>query len=222
MKNLILTCSIEPQEVVPSEVTINNDTYETGYPKIVTLIHNAFGLMASQRTVRYFLKSEDYGQRLVDVVDTLEAIRCSRSNTISVDDESYAISDYRIPVKLFDYLNSGIIYASSDAAGSKKPIFKANVCSGKLTPLQFNKFFDDFNVNQERKLNVSDNFTRSTTVLGDVQYAEDGQGMMLRLGESGFDLETCYLLGFRLDGFEAYLTKYAKPNVDGITRWLFD
>lgn len=222
MTNLILTCSMEPQKVAPSIVTINNYNYETNYPKVVELIHNAFELVGNQKTMKYFIKSEDYGQRLIDVVETLEAIRCSQSSTISVGDESYTISDYKIPVKLISYVNAGIIYASSDAVGSRKPLFKANVCSGKLTPLQFNKFFDDFNINQDLKLNVSDNFTRSTVVLGDVQYTEDEQGMMLRRCEGGLDLETCYLIGLRIDGLADYLTKYAKPNTDGMTKWLFD
>lgn len=221
MQTAKLAFSIETQEVAPSKVTIKGKDVYTVYPRLVRLFIDAFELMASQKTMKYFINDSSFEQRLIDVVQTIEAIRCSQSNTISVDGESYAVSEYKIPTRLVDYVNAGIIYASSDAVGSRAPIIKVNGCTGKLTPLQFNKFFDDFNINQETKLNTVESFNRSTTVLGDVQYAEDEHGMMIRLSETGLDIETCYLVGIRIDGLGDYLTSYSMPNKDGITKWLF-
>lgn len=161
--------------------------------------------------------------RIEDVVETIEAIRGTDASSIIVGKgDVYSVSEYQIPTVLVNYTNSGKIYASTDAIGREEPYFQAERKIAKLSPLQFNKVFDDFNENQHDgyRIAVVENWDRKKTSLEDVQYLEDGEGSMLKLHEQGFDIYTCDLIGLQIDGLSSFLTRYDAPTVKGYEEWL--
>jgi len=191
--------------------------------RLKVVLNNAFDTLASARARKYVLSDKGFNQRLSDVCDTIEAIRSTLGTEVDLDGESYSIKDYQIPKALTNYVSSGLIYGSSDAVGKVDPIIRIKKAEAKLSPLVFNKFFADFNGYQAEgfRIPVVDAWNKLTSIsLEDVQYLEDESGRMARLHENGFDIQTCWLIGLKVEGLCLYLSKYDTPTKDGMTTWL--
>jgi hypothetical protein len=213
-----------------SEITTNsskvvttgvNDTNVNS--RLMEVFTSAFDTLASARARKYVLSEASFNQRLMDVCNTIEAIRSTLGSEVDCDEESYPIKDYQIPSALINYVSSGLIYGSQDAVGKVDPIIRVKKRVATLSPLVFNKFFSDFNnyQNEGYRINVSDSWNKLTaTTLEDVQYLEDESGRMAKLHEGGYDIQTCWLLSVRIDGIATYLSKYDAPTMDGMTTWL--
>lgn len=191
--------------------------------RLMEVFTSAFDTLASARARKYVLSESSFNQRLIDVCNTIEAIRSTLGSEVDCEDESYPIKDYQIPTALISYVSSGLIYGSQDAVGKVDPIIRVKKRVATLSPLVFNKFFSDFNnyQNEGYRINVSDNWNKLTaTTLEDVQYLEDESGRMAKLHEGGYDMQTCWLLSVKIEGLTPYLSKYDAPTMDGMTTWL--
>lgn len=176
---------------------------------------------ATARTRKYVVSQGDFKQRLSSVVNTMVGLMSCFGSTVEVDGVSFNLSDYKVPTKLTDLINSGRIYASSDCVGRVGPMFEVEHVGVSMTPDAFNRFFTDFNLNQDgNEIQLSEGLTRRTVTLEDVQYLEDEDGMMCKLHDGGFDIELCAVIGLKLDALTSYLTRYTRPTELGVGLWL--
>lgn len=180
--------------------------------------------LASARTAKYFFKDGVVdADRIGKIVNTIEAIKSATGNFINVEGEQYSKFDYRLPKALVDYVNAGRIYASKDAIGGSEPLFYSEKTAAEMSPLAFNKFFDDFNRNQDEgyRIPTVDNWSASIKTLEDVQYLYDEDcGTLCKFHEGGMDECTCALLHCTLPEVTNVMPKYDKPTRNGYTLWL--
>lgn len=176
--------------------------------------------LASSKTEKYFLSTVE--TRLGEVVDTIEALRAAKGSTITVDGDIYNISEYQIPKALLNYVRSGTIYGSKDAVGKAMPILEVKKSDGKLTPIKFNTFFNDYNSYQHESVQIpmTSLSTKEPVTVEDVDYLEDQDGLMAKLHESGFGIETCSMIGLKIEGFNSFLATYTTPTLDAFTSWM--
>lgn len=192
--------------------------------ELKVVLTNGMADLASARTAKYFFKDGVVdADRIGKIVNTIEAIKSATGNFIMVDGEQYSKFDYRLPKALVDYVNAGKIYASKDAIGGSEPLFDSEKVKAELSPLAFNKFFDDFNRNQDEgyRIPTVDNWSASIKTLEDVQYLYDeDSGAVCKFHEGGMDECTCALLHITLPEITNCMPKYDKPTRNGYTLWL--
>lgn len=183
-----------------------------------------FNLYSSVKTQKYFIHSDDFDQRLEDVVNTIVGLMSINGTVVTVNGDQFSKSDYKIPARLVDLIRCGSIYASTDAINRARPIFEVEKVQTSLTPMQFNRFFNDFNVGQQegyQSIHLVEASGRGAVSLEDVQYLEDGNGVMRKLHENGFEIELCSLLGLEIETISQYLVGYSKPSITEVAVWLF-
>lgn len=215
---------------VEKQISTKTKSFEFDKSVVNTQLLDAFLLLndevASGRTRKYFTGDARFNERLQDVLQTIEGLRTAYGSSVVVDGEVYNRSDYLVPKKLKDYVNSGRIYASKDAIGVESPIFESEKVNIPLSPEAFHHFFTEFNGTQgeDKKFILVESLTKENLTLEDLQYLEDESGLQLaKLREEAIcDSVTCQLMGYRLDSLTKYLRKYAKYNPKGILKWLFE
>jgi hypothetical protein len=176
-------------------------------------------VVSTSRTQKYLCNTKDFDGRLESVVRTLYVLRATFSTSIQVGEETFLLSEYKVPAKLQNFLDAGRIFMTSDAIGRVNPCQVERVEGDIYTPLEFNAFWDEFNRDQgdDVKLTLTDGYVRNHVILANLQFCEDGSSGLVRLNDSGFDAEDCYLIGVSLSDAEGY-TRYPGVTLDGIAR----
>lgn len=183
-----------------------------------------FQTYCSVKTSKYFVHSDNFDQRLDSVVETIVGLMSVKGTVVTVNGDQYSKSEYKVPTRLVDLIRSGFIYASPDAIDRAEPVFEVSKVRPNLSPMQFNRFFTDFNVGQCEgypSFQLSEVAGRDAVTLEDVQYLEDENGVMRKLHESGFEIELCALLGLNITALSPYLVGYPKPTNMEVVKWLF-
>lgn len=207
-----------------SNVSINPEVKTSTNEELKSILNYALGALASAKTARYFMGKDGLPDqsRLNGVVNTIEAIRATEGKTIKVGEDFFPVEEYKIPNALVDYVRAGITYASADAVGKCEPIFKAQAGVAVLSPIAFNKFFDDFNINQPEEYQVptTGGWRGEPVTLENVQYLENESGDLCMLHNGGFGIETCALLHFKVPALTACMPSYTRPTMEGFKIWL--
>jgi hypothetical protein len=184
------------------------------------------GIAATQRTANDGTVTDatqtEFEKRLENVVRTLMALRATFSSTITVGEESYLTQEYHVPQKLISFLNSGRVYMTGDAIGRSNAAEAEKVKDGDiLTPLAFNAFWDEFNRNQDEgnRIVLTDGYTRENLTLGNLQFADDGNGLLVKINDSGLSAEECWLFNIKLNDSDGF-TKYPSISLDGMAQFL--
>lgn len=206
--------------IVPTEKELKSA--RTVNETIVEMLKLLGEEIASDKTLRYFIKKDTFLGYVYDVAQTLEGLRSTKGTTVLVDDDFYAVSEYKVPTKLEDYLKTGRIYASNEAIDELEPFSEMDKVNCTLTPAEFNKFFDNFNAAQEQDKRIATtSFKAQSCSLENIQYLEDKNGLGLRrFHETGFDEMTCQLVALKIDAISDYLRLSPKYTVRKMVLWL--
>lgn len=196
--------------------------------ELISNLKNAFiegfEMYSSVKTSKYFVHSDNFDQRLNDVVNTIVGLMSVKGTIVTVNGDQYSKSEYKVPARLHDLIRCGSIYASPDAIDRAEPIFEVMKVQTSLNPMQFNRFFTDFNAGQFEgypSLQLAEVAGRDAVTLEDVQYLEDEDGVMRKLHENGFEIELCSLLRLNIETLSPYLVGYNKPTQTEVAVWLF-
>lgn len=211
------------------EFTPKSYDLKDGLQKLMQSIRYGMEVNASPRTRRYFLKMEDeFSERLENVVITLDCLRRTSGTFIQAKDgETYGLSEYTVPSALVDFISYGRIYGSPDSVGRDVDYVLDDIekTEDALTPTAFNRFFADFNSNQEEefKLETVSVKEKRPIVLSEVPYARMGESMVrLFCQENNLDVFTPYIVEVPYIFSGNYFVKVPSPTVEGIAEWLFN
>lgn len=190
--------------------------------KLQAVLFTLFDEVSSSKTRRYLVDRPDFQTRLDNVTATMEGLRTTYGKIISVNGEAYAVDEYNVPARLVHTLNSGRIYASIDAVGKCDPFRDEAGVTIPMTPMSFNAFWNDFNVNQTEEFKIPlVQMKREHLTLEDLSYLEDEKGDMRKFHESGIcALEDSWLIGMQVQEIESYLPVYQAPSNNGVAKWL--
>lgn len=219
-------------------ITLRSTALAVKSTKLYNSLLNFIVEVASPKTNKYLIGSsiqviesgklvkQDFERRLEDVVRTLYVLRSTFSSSVTVNGETFNVSEYNIPSTLDDFMNTGRLFTTQDAIGKCEPstatfvkddgTIAKNGEVGIVTPERFNAFWNSFNENQSEgfsRLNLVP-FKRKDICYGDLQYAEDA-GVLVKVSDVGADEFVCFLADLQINDSNGY-AKYDVPTYNAI------
>jgi hypothetical protein len=192
--------------------------------EVVKLIESAIKLganeLATARTRKYLMSPEsEWNQRVKDYAQSIVSLSTQVGSSTAVDGVIYNLNEYQVPKKIKSFIDAGRVYLCQDAIGKGVPCFGLGIAQITMSPSVFNNFITEFSRNQDSPIETVP-YSREFVSLDYVQYVEDEKGSMVRVHETGFDLETCSLLGFRVPQITGYSRSYTPASAREIGLWL--
>lgn len=207
---------------------------ESAIRQLFFSLEMAMTLKASSRTARYFIgnnKDSDnsFHSRLERVCATIEKMRSTRSAFIEVDGEIYAKSEYKVPDRIKDYINSGYFWMT---IGMKKKDLGIKIGEAtsveSVSPAMFNAFFDGYNESQKEDFKITVNpYKQVEYTYSNFSYSYDGPNdRMLKIHDDGtFGIEACELAQIphefaNTSSFEAFQTSSTERLGLWVLNWV--
>lgn len=167
---------------------------------------------ATSRTRKYFINRDvdpkkEYApgetyfeKRAAAIADTIKYIATLKSSSFICDGEVMNICDYYVPENFNQLIKAGRVYFNSDAREADVAMFQVNVGTDLeiLSDREFNKFFNDFNENQQEKVGLVPMVKPEGCLISELENAKTSDDVTVKLGGSVIAGEAAALMEVQL------------------------
>jgi hypothetical protein len=200
--------------------TFDGEPLSDKLTKLENTIIAVLTLFATSKTMRYVVQSVTVGM-VRRIADTIEALRFTPSQNIKVGGNIYQTSEYEVPSVLQHYLDSGRMYLVPESLGLEV-LIRPTTNFDPVSPVVFNQFWNRFNETQvDKKINLTP-YTRKDYFLGNMDYAEDGNGSLVKIGEGSQPIEEAWLINLKSPYTKDWCVTYDSPELERVAHWFME